>query len=148
MNYSQKGLELTERFEGIKLKAYPDPGTGGAPWTIGYGHTRGVRKGDTCTREQAEQWLLEDVQFAEDAVNKYVQVPLTQGMFDALVDFVFNVGEGNFYKSTLLRKLNNRDYKGADAEFAKWDKAAGKVLPGLVSRRQAEDDLFDEDSMG
>lgn len=142
MEYSQAGLALTELFEGCKLIAYPDPATGGKPWTIGYGHTKGVSKGMRCTKEQAEKWLLEDVQESVDAVNKYVQVELTQGMFDSLVDFVFNLGEGNFFKSTLLRKLNNRDYKGADAEFIKWNKAAGKVMDGLTKRRLAEADQF------
>jgi lysozyme len=143
MKYSNKGLELTKQSEGLRLKAYQD--TGGV-WTIGYGHTKGVRRGDKCTEEEATQWLIEDVRESEDVINKYVQVPLTQGMFDALVDFVFNLGEKQFVKSTLLRKLNDRDYKGANDQFIRWRFDNGKELLGLKRRRQAEDNLFDEDA--
>jgi lysozyme len=129
---------LTEACEGCRLTAYPDPGTGGAPWTIGYGHTRGVSKGDTCTLAQADAWLAEDIQSASDEANAYVAVPLTQHQFDALVDFIFNLGDGNFEHSTLARLLNEGDYAGADAEFAKWVRGGGRVLPGLVKRRSLE----------
>ena len=142
MKYDKDGLALTESFEGLRLVAYPDPGTGGVPWTIGYGHTRGVQPGDTCTQEQAEAWLLEDVQAAADDVNARVNVALTQDEFDALVDFTFNVGAGNFNHSTLLAKVNAGDIEGAAAEFKKWNLAAGHVLAGLVRRRAAETTLF------
>jgi lysozyme len=99
--------------------------------------------GMTCTQEQAEQWLQEDVQSAADAVNRLVTVELTQQEFDALVDFTFNLGAGNLQRSTLLRLLNSGDYTGAAAEFQKWDKAGGQVLAGLLRRRQAEADMFD-----
>ena len=140
MKYSNDGLKLTERFESCRLKAYLD--TGGVP-TIGYGHTRGVKLGDTCTQEQAEEWLRQDVQVAEDAVNKFTKVELTQGQFDALVDFTFNVGVAAFLHSTLLKKLNSGDYKGAEAELDRWVKDNGKVLAGLQKRRDAEQELFD-----
>lgn len=139
---SDNGLKLITESEGLELKAYPDPGTGGEPWTIGYGHTKNVCKGMTCTKEEALKWLRQDVSWAEDAVNELVYVPLTQNQFDALVDFIFNVGRTNFANSTLLRKLNKADYVGAAAEFQRWNKAAGKVLPGLTKRRQKEAQLF------
>lgn len=139
---SPQGLRLTMECEGMELKAYPDPGSGGHPWTIGYGHTKGVKPGHTCTREQAARWLVEDISWAEVAVNQLVQVPLTQNKYDALVNFVFNVGRANFAKSTLLRKLNNADYTGAAEEFGRWNKAGGKVLRGLVRRRAKEKELF------
>lgn len=141
--YSQTGLRNTEQFESCKLEAYPDPGTGGAPWTIGYGHTGPeVIEGLTCTQEKAEEWLRNDIQVAANEVNARVTVPITQEEFDALVDFTFNVGVGNFEHSTLLRKLNAGDYAGAAGEFDKWDHAAGKVLAGLVRRRDAETAMF------
>ena len=120
-------------------------------WTIGYGHTSGVKPGDTCTLAQALAWLAEDMMWAADAVRKLVTVPLTQTQFDALVSFVFNVGadidedtvaEG-FGDSTLLRKLNRGDYAGAAAEFDKWIYQKKRKLPGLVTRRAAERKMFE-----
>lgn len=139
MEYSPDGLKLTESFEGCRLQAYLD--SVGVP-TIGYGHTHGVTMGMTCTQEQADAWLQEDVQGAVQVVNNLVTVPLTQQQFDALVDFTFNLGTGALQHSTLLRLLNSGDYQGAAGEFEKWDKAGGKVLPGLLRRRQAERDMF------
>ena len=139
MTYSEEGLQLTEKFEGLRLTAYKD--SVGVP-TIGYGHTRGVAMGMTCTQEQAEQWLQEDVQIAVDAVNRLVTVELTQNQFDALVDFTFNLGVGSLQRSTLLKLLNAGNYSGAAGEFKKWNKAGGQVLAGLTKRRQAERDLF------
>lgn len=133
--YSKPGLELTEMFEGCKLVAYPDQG---GVWTIGYGHTRAVKQGMTCTQAQAEQWLLFDVADAVAAVNRLVTAPTTQHEFDAMVDFCFNVGQGNFGSSTLLRKVNAGDTAGADAEFAHWNLVAGKVNPGVARRRTSE----------
>ena len=143
MNYSKNGLHLTENFEGLRLTAYPDPATHGDPWTIGYGHTGAeIHQGMTITQEQAEEFLMQDVQKAVQTVNSKVHTDLTQNEFDALVDFVFNCGAGNFAGSTLLRKINAGDMEGAALEFQKWDKAAGHVMAGLVRRRQAEADLF------
>jgi lysozyme len=139
---SERGLAIIREFEGLRLKAYPDPASGGDPWTIGYGHTLDVEPGDTCTKEQAEQWLLDDAADAEVAILKHVKVALSQGQLDALISFVFNLGAGNFAKSTLLRKLNAGDYVGAWQEFGRWNKAAGKVMPGLSRRRAAEAKLF------
>ena len=143
MEYSKNGAHLTESFEGLRLTAYPDPATGGAPWTIGYGHTGpDVHPGLTITQEQAEELLMQDTQKAAAAVNAKVTGDITQEEFDALVDFVFNVGAGNFAASTLLKKVNSGDIHGAAAEFEKWDMAAGKHMAGLLRRRHAESEEF------
>jgi len=143
MNYSKNGLHLTENFEGLRLTAYPDPATNGDPWTIGYGHTgTEVHQGMTITQEQAEEFLMQDVQKAVQTVNSKVHTDLTQNEFDALVDFVFNCGAGNFAGSTLLRKINAGDMEGAALEFEKWTHADGKVMAGLIKRRHAEAVLF------
>jgi lysozyme len=139
MKYSAQGLALTEKFEGVRLTAYQDQV---GVWTIGYGHTRGVKPGDTCTEEQAQAWLREDIALCEQDVNTHVKVPLTQGEFDALVDFSFNLGCASLNGSTLLRLLNATDYHGAAAEFEKWDHAGGKVVAQLLQRREAEEQLF------
>ena len=107
MIYSKNGLNLTENFEGCKLKSYPDPGTGGTPWTIGYGHTGpDVHEGMVISQEEAEELLKKDIQAAENIINSKVQEDLNQNEFDALVDFVFNIGAGNFINSTLLKKIS------------------------------------------
>lgn len=140
MKYSTIGLQqLTERFEGCRLVAYQDQV---GVWTIGYGHTHGVSEGLVITQPIAESWLLADTANAEDDVNKFVRVPLTQGQFDALVDFAFNLGCGALNNSTLLKDLNAGDKAAAAAEFEKWDHAGGKVVAGLLRRRQAEADEF------
>lgn len=139
MNYSKQGLALTESFEGCRLVAYQDIR---GIWTIGYGHTRYVHPNDTCTQAQAEQWLQQDIQLCVDEVNKYVTVPLTQGEFDALVDFAFNLGCASLNGSTLLRLLNQGDHQGAAGEFEKWSHAGGQVVAGLLRRRLAERDEF------
>lgn len=143
MTPSEKCYDLIKRFEGCKLTAYPDPGTGGEPWTIGYGHTGPeVKSGMTISQAIADAYLVKDVEHAADVVKRGVTVPMTQGQYDALCSFVFNVGAGNFLKSTLLRKLNAGDTLGASLEILRWSKAAGKELPGLVRRRAAEQSLF------
>ena len=135
MQYSKTGLALTERFEGCRLAAYPDQI--GVP-TIGYGHTAGVHLGDTCTQDQAVSWLMQDSQAAEADVNSYVTIQLTQGEFDALVDFTFNLGSGSLHKSTLLKLVDAGDFDAAANEFQKWDYAGGHVLAALFRRRLAE----------
>jgi lysozyme len=149
MNISPSGVALIKQFEGLRLKAYPDPGTGNEPWTIGYGTTvypdgRKVKKGDVITKAQALEYLQHDTRRFANAVGQVVSVPLNQNRFDALVSFTYNVGISAFSRSTLLRKINAREYEAAEAEFDKWVYAAGKVLPGLVTRRKAEHDLFRE----
>lgn len=113
-------------------------------YTIGYGHTNGVKKGQKITKEEAEAYLREDVKKFENGVNKYVSAPLTQNQFDALVSFCFNCGLGAFKNSTLRKKLNAKDYAGAGKELLRWNKAGGVVLGGLKRRRNAEKALFDK----
>lgn len=139
MKVSNNGINLVKRFEGLELKAYRDSV---GILTIGYGHTYAVKAGDAITGEKADAFLREDLQVAELTVNTSVKVKLTQGQFDALVSFVFNLGSGNFVKSTLIKKLNAGDYAGAADEFGKWVNAGGKRLPGLVKRRAAEREVF------
>ena len=141
--YDQAGIDLTVASEGLQLTAYPDPGSGGAPWTIGVGHTGpDVTEGMTITKDEAYDLLRKDIKSASDAVKRFVTVQLNQNQFDALTDFVFNVGLGNFASSTLLKKLNNGDYDGAGEQFAAWNKASGRILQGLVTRRSNEENLF------
>ena len=139
MEYSGNGLHLTEQFEGCKLKAYKDSG---GVWTCGYGHTDGVGPSTVCTLALAEQWLQEDIQSAVNTVNHLVKVTLTQGEFDALVDFVFNEGAGHFESSTMLDLLNAGSYQAAAGQFERWDMCAGQVVAGLLRRRQAEKTEF------
>lgn len=133
------GLGLIKGFEGLRLAAYPDPRTGDAPWTIGYGHTRHVLEGDICTPEQAERWLQDDLLVFEDGVSSVAAVPLTDNQFAALVSFSFNLGLGRLGGSTLLRLLNAGDYDGAADEIPRWTSGG---MPGLVRRRAAERALF------
>lgn len=135
----QLGLALLKSFEQCRLTAYLDGG--GVP-TIGWGHTRGVNAGDTCTQAQADQWLVEDLVPAQGAVNHYVTAPINQNQFDALVCLAFNIGSGNFTSSTLLKYLNLQKYSLADSEFLKWNKVHGVIIAGLVRRRRAERELF------
>jgi lysozyme len=142
LSYSKDGLSLTESFEGVRLTAYQDQV---GVWTIGYGHTGpDVHAGLTITQDQANMLLLGDVGSAAAAVNRLVTIPLIQNEFDALVDFVFNVGIGNFTSSTLLRDLNASSFADAAAQFARWDHAGGMVVAGLLRRRQAEAELFQD----
>lgn len=143
MQISQNGLAVLKHFEGCELKAYPDPATGGAPWTIGYGHTGPeVKRGLVWTQEQADKALVADLHKFETAVSAIVRVPLTQGQFDALVCFTYNLGIGNLQKSTLLAMVNARNYDGAAEQFKRWNKANGKPMRGLTRRRAAEQCLF------
>jgi lysozyme len=140
MKTSPQGLAMLQSFEGCKLSAYRD---GRGVWTIGYGHTRGVAEGLTCLQAQADAWLAEDIAPAEQGVTRLVQVPLVQGQFDALASFAFNCGVAALAASTLLRKLNAHDYRGAADEFPRWvHDAPGNVEPGLVARRAKERALF------
>ncbi|MGA2903727.1 MAG: lysozyme [Candidatus Korobacteraceae bacterium] len=140
LSYSNKGLALTQQFEGLRLTAYQDQV---GKWTIGYGHTGpDVQPGLTITQDQANALLVQDVASAVASVNRMVTVPLTQNQFDALVDFVFNLGSGNLASSTLLRELNAGNSAAAAAQFVVWVYAGGVVSQGLLKRRQAEQALF------
>jgi len=138
--YSAAGLALTKQFEGLELKAYQDSV---GVWTIGYGHTGAdVKPGMTITEEQASVLLAADVAWAVTCVNKSVKSAINQNQFDAMVDFVFNLGCAAFGQSTLLRMVNAGDFAGAAGQFLRWNKAGGKVLAGLTKRRQGEMNLF------
>jgi lysozyme len=153
MKTTQEGIDLIKRFEGYRASTYVDPV--GIP-TIGYGTTNPMVAfmGNKITKEEAEQWLRDDVEDAEDIVQKHVKVPLSPEQFSALVSFAYNVGPGKKGvkdgfavlkgggPSSMLVKLNRRDYEGAAMEFPKWVRAGGKVLRGLVTRRNAEQALF------
>ena len=139
MKTSNVGIELIKKYEGCVLKAYKCPS---GVWTIGYGHTNGVKSGMKITKTQAVNYLKQDLSIYEKAVTDYVKVPLNQNQFDALVSFSFNCGVGALKTSTLLQKLNSSDYNGAANEFPRWNKSNGKVLNGLVRRRQEEKELF------
>ncbi|NCC99985.1 MAG: lysozyme [Bacteroidia bacterium] len=139
MRTSTKGINLIKQYERCRLTAYKDSV---GIWTIGYGHTSGVKQGDTCTADQAESYFKSDLRTAENAINT-MGVELTQNQFDALVSFVFNLGVGNFKSSTLYKKIkaNPNDPTISD-EFSKWKYAGGKELTGLLNRRNAESGLY------
>lgn len=150
LKISPKGVALIKEFEGLSLKSYRDAV---GIWTIGYGHTRTAKPNQTITLEQANALLAQDIAMFEPMIHQHVKVPLTQGQYDALVSIVFNVGPGNSSKSgilrlnnglpsTLLRRLNAKDYLGAALAFKDWKMAGGKVLAGLVRRREAEYNMF------
>lgn len=126
-------------WEGCELKAYK---CSAGVWTIGYGHTEGVKEGDTCTAEQAVSWLIEDIESRQKALAHYVNKPVTEWQFIALTSLAFNVGVQNVLRSKLLRKLNAGDYDDAAEEFLDFDLAGGKKVPGLTRRRKAEYALF------
>lgn len=138
------GKEIIKHFEGLKLVAYLCPV--GVP-TIGWGHTKDVQLGDRCTPEQAETWLEEDYSEALDAVLRNVKTNLTENQRQALTSWVFNLGEGRFKSSTLLKKLNLNDMEGASKEILKWNKGRVNgqliIMPGLDRRRILERQLFD-----
>lgn len=127
-----------------RLRSYPDPGTGGAPWTIGWGSTGpDVKPGTIWTQEQADARLKRDVDAATAAVGRLVTVPLTDEEATALTSFVYNLGEGRLAGSTLLRLLNEgRPREEVADQFPRWVYGGGKVLPGLETRRAAERELF------
>jgi lysozyme len=140
MKISTLGLDLIRRFEGLVLHAYRCPA---GKLTIGYGHTGvDVKEGQKIDVFQADALLRSDLERFEKAVNKLVTAPLTQSQYDALVCFTYNVGEGNFKASTLLKVLNKKDYDGALGQFIRWNKAGNHVLTGLTARREAEQELF------
>lgn len=141
---SEIGLKLIAQFEGCYLQAYLCPTN---VWTIGIGTTvypsnTKVKKGDVCTAEQAKTYFTHDLKQFEKTVNDAVEVDLTQNQFDALVSLTYNIGSTAFKNSTLLKKLNAKDFTGAADQFLVWNKGGGKVLKGLVRRREAERALF------
>lgn len=147
MTTSPAGRKSITAHEGNVLTAYPDPATGGEPWTIGVGHTSAaglpkVVKGMRITAAESDEILSRDLKTFEAGVRSAVKVPLNQNAFDALVSLAFNIGVGAFSKSTLVRKLNSGDRLGAADQFLVWNKAAGKPMQGLSARRASERKLF------
>ena len=139
MNISKEGLSLIKRFEGCELEAYK---CAAGVWTIGYGSTKGVKENDTISQEEADKLLLHEMEEYEGYINDMVTVDLEQNQFDAMVSWVFNLGPANLKASTLLKVLNAKDYGGVPAQIKRWNKAGGKVLQGLIRRREAESLLF------
>ncbi|USE82014.1 lysozyme [Acinetobacter tibetensis] len=141
---SEQGFAIIREFEGFRASAYLDTG---AVWTIGYGTIKypngtKVKKGDTCTQCQAELWLKNDSQWVDACLDKYVKVTINQNQFDALVSFIYNVGEIAFMKSTMLTLINKGDLKAAALQFDRWVYDNGKKIKGLVNRRAKEKALF------
>lgn len=143
-----KLINILKKHEGCRLKAYKCPA---GVWTIGYGSTfyedgRKVKEGDTITMEQAERLLLNVIEGFRKQLIPLITVELPEDAFNALLSFTYNVGVGNVKKSTLLKKINTNplDLKGIEAEFMKWVKGGGKVLPGLVKRRKEEYHMYEE----
>jgi lysozyme len=139
MKISDEGLSLIKHFEGCELKAYRCAAN---VLTIGYGSTKGVTEDMEITQEGAEELLQEEMHEYEGYINDMVKVPLEQHQFDSMVSWVFNLGSGNLSSSTLLKKLNNSEYDEVPEQIKRWNKAGGKVLEGLVRRREAEALLF------
>ena len=144
MHVSPSGVDLICNFEGLRLKAYDD---GVGVWTIGYGTTKypngiRVKKGDTCTLDQAKAYMQNDLKSFEQTVNNTVKVPLNQNQFDALVSLAYNIGSTAFKNSTLVKRLNEGNYNAAANQFDLWVNAGGKRMQGLVNRRAAERTLF------
>ena len=141
MRTSVEGINLIKKYEGCSLTAYKCPA---GVYTIGYGHTNRVKKGDVITQEQAEKFLEEDIKIIETTLNAFIlpDCNLNQNEFDALVSLIFNIGIYNFKHSTLLKKLIAKDKQGAAKQFDFWVYSKGIKLKGLVNRRQAEKELF------
>ena len=140
MNTSQEGLDLIKKFEGCELTAYQDSVD---VWTIGFGHTKGVEEGDEITQDEAEEMLASELDEYEGYINDMVECDLEQCQFDALVAWVYNLGPTNLKSSTMLKRLNSNDLEDVPNQIKRWDKAGGKVLAGLVRRREAESLLFE-----
>lgn len=146
MKISERGINFIKSEEGERLTAYQDIV---GIWTIGVGHTgyvdnKPVSKGMKISQDKSRELLLKDLRRFEKTINDSVKVPLKQNQYDALVSLAFNIGEGAFARSTLVRKLNALDYQGASVQFLVWKNAGGRVSKGLLNRRKREKGMFDE----
>lgn len=139
---NDRGLSILKESEQCRLTAYPDPGSGDAPWTIGWGHTgKDVFKGKVITQQQADALLVQDSNAIASLLDAILP-PVTNNQFSALVSFVYNIGIGNFKNSTMFKLIKAGNISGAADEFPKWNKSAGRVLNGLTVRRSKERELF------
>lgn len=141
---SAKGYALIKKLEGFRASAYLDTGN---VWTIGFGTIkypdgRAVKQGDSCTEDQATQWLMNDCKWVDTCLDRYLTVNITQNQFDALASFVYNVGETQFTKSTMLRLINANQSRAAAEQFDRWVFDDGRKVEGLANRRTAEKQLF------
>jgi lysozyme len=141
MKTSINGLNIIKEFEGLKLEAYKCPAN---VWTIGYGHTGGVKETDKITIEDAERLLKKDLELFEYKLNS-LKLELNQNQFDALISFIYNIGFSAFNKSTMLTCLKKGKFKEAGIQFSRWIYAANRVLTGLVRRREEESRLFNKE---
>jgi len=140
MEISSEGIALIKKFEGCELKAYRCAAN---VLTIGYGHTKDVTEDMEITQEEAETMLIHELMDYCNYVDMYVEVPLEQHQFDSLVSWTYNLGPTNLKSSTLLKVLNDKDYKGVPAQIKRWNKANGEVKQGLIRRREAEALMFE-----
>lgn len=143
-NTSATGIKEIQRSESLRLTPYKDIA---GKWTIGWGHLikdnePELLRASGITENQASALLKQDLKTAESAVNRLVTVPLSEGQYDALVSFVYNVGEGNFSESSMLRELNAENYDAAAAQFPRWKYAGGEPSAGLLARRAREQNTF------
>ena len=139
-------VEFLRGWEGLPggtpaLQAYDD---GGGVWTIGYGTTRDVRPGDECSKDEALELMLDDIDDVWAEIDPHIHVTIAQHELDALVSLAYNIGVEAFRKSTLLSRLNAGDFGSASDEFARWNRQGGRIVPGLVKRRAAERRIFDD----
>ncbi len=140
---NKEALELIKYYEGLRLVAYPDPGSkDGLPWTIGYGHTKGVKKGDKITKARAEELLVEDLKDAEAVIEKHVKVELNENQYGALVSFIHNLGESQFAKGSVKAYINSGRLAEVPGRMALYRLNDGRVMEGLVRRRSAEGVLW------
>mgnify|MGYP003647031744 FL=1 len=140
MNISQEGISLIKKFEGCELEAYK---CAAGVWTIGYGHTKDVKEGNSITKEEAESMLVHELQEYCNDVDIAVKVDLKQNEFDALVSWTYNLGPTNLNSSTMLKVLNEGKHDEVPAQMKRWNKASGQVKEGLVRRREAEALMFE-----
>ena len=140
MKISEVGIKLICKWEEFRPYAYVCPA---GLWTIGYGHTDGVKPTDKIDLAQGEAYLRKDLEIVERCLNS-LDIKLNQNQYDALCSLIFNIGIGNFKRSTLLKHLQAKQYDKASSEFLKWRKANGKVLKGLEARRKDEQELFNK----
>ena len=140
MKISQEGISLIKKFEGCEYNAYK---CAADVLTIGYGHTKDVKEGDLVTQQEAENLLTKDLEEFEGYVLDAVEMPMSQYQFDAMVSWTFNLGPNNLKSSSMLKVLNKGNYEDVPAQIKRWNKAGGKVLEGLIRRREAEALLFE-----